>query len=103
MADNTYEQYMSKLIDILTPLYVQKLNVIYDKTYSENKIHKNLLKEFQANLKSISTKSNEEKVDDYEEFKSFSNVSFLDKLVLYLFTTMGHIQHPTPFEYIYQT
>ena len=59
------EQYIAKLKDILTPVYLKEFKEIFKKTSEKNTIHKKVLREFQANLNNISQWL---KLDIYENY-----------------------------------
>jgi hypothetical protein len=98
------QDYLLKLEQSTSALFYQGFKAIYSFTVEQNKIHKNLLKEFQANLKEISTWAEEDIETEYARFKN------IDKLILSLFKINLAIlnphktdfKYPSPAEYIYQ-
>jgi len=98
------QDYLLKLEQSTSALFYQGFKAIYSFTVEQNKIHKNLLKEFQANLKEISTWAEEDIETEYSRFKN------IDKLILSLFKINLAIlnphktdfKYPSPAEYIYQ-
>ena len=98
------QDYLFKLEQSISTLFYQGFKAIYSFTLQQNKISKNLLKEFQANLKDISTWTKEDIETEYTRFKN------IDKLILSLLKINLAIlnphktdfKYPSASEYIYQ-
>ena len=105
------DEYLNKLKNITTNLYLQGIKAIYSFTIENNKIHKNLLKEFQANLKDIAQWTDDDIITEYERFIIISKYKNLDKLIFAIFKINVTIcnnkkvetfKYPKPYEYMHQ-
>jgi hypothetical protein len=94
------EEYILKLEKVSSNLYLQGIRAIYSFTLENNKIHKNLLKEFQGNLKEISLWTEDDIISEYERFKNVSEFTQLDKLISSILNMFG--SKAKPWEYMFQ-
>jgi vacuolar-type H+-ATPase subunit D/Vma8 len=105
------DDYLLKLEKLTTPLFFQRFLDTYKETVKTNKIHKNLLKEFQSGLKSVSAWSEEDQSSEYSHMQTDSGVSYLSKLISNVFKIYVLIwnskkaqtfAYPTAEQFIYQ-
>ena len=78
-------EYMVKLVDITTPLYLQGIISIYDHVKKHCKIHRNILKSFQEELRAIKDWNEDVLSAELKRFKQVSNCSVLENLIKSIF------------------
>ena len=81
MSGVVHHQYIAKFIDITYPYFHHMINELFVKTLEMNKVHKELLREFQGNLKGISKYSKEDQDQLYTNLIGFCKLNGIDKFI----------------------